>query len=191
MKCALMALAVVHAILERSAYADVIQFDDRTAWETAAGQYTTISFVGFPANTIITTQYAQQGVTFTDGIDLVLTGSNIFPNDGFGLNGAFATIAVSFSQPMSSIAVDFPGFVRFRLYDGEELLFENVTSFGIGGVGNFGGLVSGRPFDSAVIFDATDGFVFIDDLHFGPPIPAPAVGALFAAPWLVSRRRRA
>jgi hypothetical protein len=61
--------------------------------------------------------------------------------------------------------------------------------FGVGGVGNFGGLVSTEPFDRAVIWDYGDN-VAIDDLHFGPPIPAPSAAALIGGALLGARRRR-
>jgi MYXO-CTERM domain-containing protein len=54
------------------------------------------------------------------------------------------------------------------------------------------GLTTDAPFDRAVIWDPQGG-TYIDDLHFGPPIPAPPAGALllvgFGA-FFRQRRRR-
>jgi hypothetical protein len=156
--------------------ASVTEFTSKTAWQSAAGVHTTITFLGWPHNTNITTQYSNLGITFTDGLDLVYFSSG-FLNDGVGLNGAFDTIAVAFNQPMNSIAIDFPGALRIRLYANGNPTYES-TYFAPGGLGNFGGLVSTEPFDAALIFGSTS--VFIDDLHFGPPIPAPGALALIA-----------
>jgi hypothetical protein len=48
-------------------------------------------------------------------------------------------------------------------------------------------LVSDQPFDKVTFFDFG---LFIDDLHFGPPIPAPPVGALMAIGLGLQRGRR-
>jgi MYXO-CTERM domain-containing protein len=45
------------------------------------------------------------------------------------------------------------------------------------------------PFDRAVIWDPQGG-TFIDDLHFGPPIPAPPVAALLIGAAMAGARRR-
>ncbi len=161
----------------------------RTAWMADAASFTTIDFTGFPENTIITNQYQDQGILFTDGTDRVFYSSS-FPNDGVGLYGAIDTIHVSFLQPTHSIAVDFPGDVAFQLYWGGALVYASPGFFAIN-PGGFAGLISDTPFDAAVIFDPT-GNVNIDDLFFGPPIPAaPALAALaLVALFPTSRRRR-
>jgi len=78
--------------------------------------------------------------------------------------------------------------VIFRLYNQGQLIYTSGI-FGGGGVGWFGGLISTQPFDAAVIIDPL-GYVFIDDLHFGPPIPGPGALALLGAAALFAQRRR-
>jgi len=70
-------------------------------------------------------------------------------------------------------------------------LFYTSSKFGVGGIGNFGGLVSTEPFDRAVIWDyGSYPNVNLDDLHFGPPIPAPSALPFVSAALLAARRRR-
>ncbi len=162
----------------------------RQAWQNDAGAYTTIDFTGFPANTIITNQYQDQGILFTDGTDRITYNINAFPNDGVGLRGVLDEIHVSFLQPTQSIAVDFPGGILIQLYNNGQLVFTSPDVFAFN-PGGFLGLISDMPFDAAVILDPA-GNVNIDDLFFGPPIPAAPAAAIFALAALFpkSRRRR-
>jgi hypothetical protein len=181
------ALCSMHTLASHGA---VVQYNNKSAWQAAAGSHSTINFTGYPQATLITNQYSNLGVAFTDGIDLIhLSGS--FVNDGAGLNGAIDEIEVTFSQPMSSIAIEFPGFAAIHLYSNRSLIYQS-TAFGSTPVGNFGGLISDFSFDRAVIYDPS-GDVFIDDLHFGPPIPAPGALAIFGLAGLMcsQKRRRA
>ncbi|MCH8150794.1 MAG: hypothetical protein IH830_00290 [Planctomycetes bacterium] len=166
-----------------------IEFTDKEEWIAAVGRFTTIGFTGFPDGTFITDQYADLGILFTDGNDNIFLSDNGFPNDGAGLfGGGFTPIAVSFDTPQAWIAVDFPGDVQFELFR-EGVLIYTSSEFGIGGVGNFAGLVSSEFFDAAVILDPVDQSVFIDDLHFGVPAPG-GLGLLAVAALLPRRRRR-
>jgi hypothetical protein len=160
----------------------------RQAWVSDMGSHSTIDFTGFPANTIITTQYQNLGVTFTDGTDRTNHNANSFPDDGWGLNGAFDEIHLAFGEPMYGLAVDFPGVVKFRLYSQGQLIYTS-TDFIFGDIGSFAGLISDQPFDAALINDPT-GDVFIDDLFFGPPVPAPSALAAFALFFAARSRRR-
>ena len=172
------------------AHAGVIEFTDRAEWEAAVGSFTTIDFTGFPEFTIITTQYQDLGVTFTDGDDSTTFIPSAFLNDGWGLFGGFdGDIDLSFETPQRWIAVDFPGDVRIFLFSGGELIHFGTFSAGPDGSGGFGGLVSSQPFDSVALLDPIDDFVFIDDLHFGVPAPA-SIGILALAGIWHSRRRR-
>jgi hypothetical protein len=169
--------------------ADIVEYRDKGEWEAAAGSFSTADFTGFPDNTPIDEQYAYLGVHFVDGYDFVILDPEYttFLNDGAGLDGN-QLIDLVFDVPRSSIAADFPGFLTIELCYQDELFYTS-NEFGVGGVGNFGGLVSTEPFDRAVLIDPP-GQVFLDDLHFGPPIPAPSALCIVSAVLLVARRRR-
>lgn len=185
-----LACSVCAQTIATSCYGQATEYYDRASWESTVGEFTTIGFTGFPLGFLITDEYADQGVLFTDGFDQVFCCGFFatYPQDGAGLSG-LSQIELEFTQPMLWIAADFPGNIRISLYDGDDLIFSSI-SFGVGGPGNFGGLLSSIPFSRAVITDPTDAFVFIDDLHFGPSIPAPAAAPLFAATLLWGRHRR-
>jgi hypothetical protein len=129
------------------------------------------------------------GVHFVDGYDFVVLGWETFLNDGAGLDGN-ELVDLVFDAPVYWIAADFPGAIGFDLYfEGES--FYTSSEFGGGGLGNFGGLVSSEPFDRAVIWQyGTHPNVTLDDLHFGPPIPAPSALWIVTAALLAPRRRR-
>ena len=172
------------------AHAGVTEFTERAEWETAVGQFTTIDFTGFPEFTIITDQYEDLGVLFTDGNDTILF-NNGFLNDGVGLSGrAFDDIELSFVTPHLWIAVDYPGDVRIQLFDRGALIFTSSDNFPGGGFGFFAGLVSTEFFDGVIISDPTDDAVFIDDLHFGVPAPPTLAVLAFGALAACRRRRR-
>jgi len=182
---------VVTLTFSASAAADITVFTDKDEWESAVGEFTTIDFTGFPHATPIDDQYSSFGVNFTAGERIFGPSPSLFLNDGMGLWNNFAEpgIVAEFSQPMQWIAIDFPGFAAIDLYNGEKLV--GKTGFlGVGGGGNFGGLISTVVFDRAIIFDPFDDAVAIDDLHFGPPIPTPGALGLLAIAVLTSRRRR-
>ena len=168
--------------------AGVVEFLDRDAWFAAVGEFTTIDFVGFEPGTIITDQYADFGVLFTDGNDRIPPfGAGTFLNDGWGLDGN-GNIRLAFSEPQAWIAADFPGFLRIQLFKDDLLIFSS-GEFGQGGIGNFGGLISSELFDSAVLRDFPANFeAEIDDLHFG--VPSPSVIAFLVLGGLRGRRRR-
>ena len=165
----------------------VEEFTDKDEWIAAVGQFTTIGFTGFPHGTFISDQYADLGILFTDGADVILCCSkDTFPEDGAGLDGN-QQIDLLFDTPQAYIAVDFPGDVQFDLFSGGILFHSSV--FIAGGFGNFGGLISSRLFDAVVISDPVFGDVFIDDLHFGVPAP-PALALLALASLFCARSRR-
>ncbi|MDY7110197.1 MAG: hypothetical protein SYC29_16320 [Planctomycetota bacterium] len=171
-------------------HAGITEYDDKDEWEAAAGSWSTADFTGFEMGTPIDEQYAYLGVHFVDGYDFVLCCDyETFPQDGAGLDGN-EYVDLVFDAPMSSIAADFPGAIGFDLYfEGEP--FYTSSEFGGGGLGNFGGLVSTVPFDRAVIWQyGTHPNVTLDDLHFGPPIPAPSPFCIISAALLAPRRRR-
>jgi hypothetical protein len=171
-----------------AAFADIVEYRDKEEWEAAAGSWSTADFTGFPDNTPIDEQYAYLGVHFVDGYDFVVL-SDGFLNDGAGLDGN-ELVDLVFDAPMYWIAADFPSYLGFDLYFEGEFFYKS-SEFGIGGYGNFGGLVTTEPFDRAVLWKyGTFPNVFVDDLHFGPPIAAPSAMALIGGALLAARRRR-
>ncbi len=164
-----------------------IEFTDKDEWIAAVGRFTTIDFTGFPDGTLITDQYVDLGVLFVGGNENIFLSDNGFPNDGAGLFGGALPIAVAFDTPQAWIGVDFPGLIQFELFSAGELIYTS-SEFGVGGVGNFAGLVSTELYDLAVMSDPSGVDVFIDDLHFG--VPAPPALALLALASLFSPRSR-
>ncbi len=170
------------------AHAGVTEFTDRAEWEAAVGAFSTIDFTQFPQGTIITDQYQDLGVLFTDGNDSIFF-SNAFQNDGVGLTGrAFDDIELSFDAPQLWIAVNYPGIVQFELFHNGEPVYTSTVFSDI--LGNFAGLLSTQPFDVALISDPSDDAVFIDDLHFGVPAPPTLAVLAFGAVVTCRRRRR-
>jgi hypothetical protein len=167
--------------------ADIIEFTDKAEWEAAAGQFTTIDFTGFDSGTIITTQYVDLGVVFTDGDDTIVP-SDAFINDGWGLAGGEG-MHMAFTAPMTAIAADYPGALMMDLYRQGDLIFTS-SEFGGGGTGWFAGVVSSEPFDFVVFRDWIDQAVAIDDLYFGPPIPGAPAFVPFVLAAMTRRRRR-
>jgi hypothetical protein len=176
-------------VVAQSASANIVEYTNKVAWQNAAGSYSTITFTELPANTWITNQYAHLGVTFTDGSDQVAYMPGAFLNDDYGLNGALDETTLSFSQLMYTIAVDHPGAVRFELYYQHRLIYISSDFHAPGGIGGFAGLISDQPFDEVLMYDPSSDF-FVDDLHFGPAIPAPAVLTLLVGAGFVQRRKR-
>jgi hypothetical protein len=172
-----------------SAWAEVIEYEEKSDWLDAVGEFTTIGFTEFPHGTWVFEQYAHLGAHFVDGADIILCcDPESFPEDGAGLNGN-TEVHVVFDEPLTHIALDFPGATIIELFRGGELIYTS-DEFGGSGIGNFGGLVTTDPFDEVIIHDPVDFAVFIDDIHFGPPIPAPGVLSLFALGFIGSTRRR-
>jgi hypothetical protein len=182
--------AILAAVCASTLPAEVVEYDEKDQWEAAAGSWSTADFTGFAMGTPIDEQYAYLGVHFVDGYDFVLCCDyEVFPQDGAGLDGN-ELIDLVFDAPMYWIAADFPGAIGFDLYFEGEFFYQS-SEFGEGGLGNFGGLVSTAPFDRAVIWQyGTHPNVTLDDLHFGPPIPAPSATALIGAALVAARRRR-
>lgn len=188
-KCITGSLAICLSVgMPAHTFATVTEYTNKPAWQSTVGNnYSSIYFTGYPNNTFITTQYSSLGIVFTDGNDSIqLTPS--FITDGAGLTGN-NIIHISFSAPMFWIGADFPDALEISLYNQSSLIYTS-GKFGGGGVGFFGGLVSTNPFDSVVLLKPAGGDVSIDNLHFGPPIPAPGALALLGAACFFGRRRR-
>lgn len=173
-----------------SSQAVVTIFTQRSDWQSTVGPHTSITFHGFPKHTLITTQYAQLGVVFPDGND-VIDYNDSFLNDGVGLvsnDFVFGTIHMTFAQPITSIAADFLGTMDIQLFERGQLIYNSPVFFDSSS--RFRGLASTTPFDAAVIRDPSNGAVNIDDLYFGPPIPAPGAVGVMALVALARTRRR-
>ena len=161
-------LALTLMLLGARAHGGVQEFTDKDEWIAAVGDFATVDFTGFDVGTIITDQYADLGILFTDGNDRIQHTAS-FVNDEWGLDGN-GDIRVAFDTPQLWIGVDFPGGMRFELFSDGRLIF---TSFDYvpGGHGNFFGLLSNESFDVVVLGDIGGFEAEIDDLHFGPPGP--------------------
>lgn len=166
----------------------VVEFDDKAAWIAAVGTFRTVDFTKFPVNTFVTDQYADFGVLFTDGDDVISFGETVYPEDGFGLDGN-GNITLSFDTPQAWIAADFAGRLRIELYSDGQLSYTTDIFAVAGGYGNFGGLISTDLFDMAVLMDVPAEFeAEIDNLYFG--VPAPNALALLSLAALSRGRRR-
>lgn len=169
--CSVLA-ALASLIAGRGAGAGAITFTDRDSWFAAAGPVTTIGFGDFPAGTFITNHYQELGVLFTDGVDFTEGFDPVlYPVDGWGLDG-FHDIALLFDSPQRCIGVDHPGDMQIDLFS-RGAFQQSVYFPNIGGLGNFAGLISLEPFDSAVLIDPGGIAAEIDDLHFGASVCGP------------------
>ena len=156
------------AVVVRTAASDVLEFEDKADWDVATGaKYTTIAFTEFAPGTQLLNHFAYLGANFVDGYDQIHT-TESYENDGSGVAGQ-GYITIIFHEPMNWIAANFPGSLVFELYYGGALVYTS-ESFGSGGPGWFGGIVSTLPFDQVrcMRLPAFQPAVFIDDLYFGP-----------------------
>jgi hypothetical protein len=175
-------------VLTAPAVGEVMEFIQRSAWESAAGPYATIDFTGYHDGLVITNQYEHLGVTFTGALQFIAI-CGCYANDGAGLY-ALPYARMVFESPQNWIAVEFPGSVRFNLYYSGELIhtsqvFHDFFSY-------FAGVISSKPFDEVIIDYPSPEInsVGIDDLFFGSPIPAPGALGAFALAALIARRGR-
>ncbi|HRQ76084.1 MAG TPA: hypothetical protein PK098_09225, partial [Phycisphaerales bacterium] len=175
--------------MTQAAQSDVAVYSDKAAWMQAAGQVTNIDFVGYQfGDPVLPDHYAHLGATIT-GQQMGYYHTSAFVNDGEGIIADNHTLWVHFDEPQSSVAVDYPGGIRFQLYRKGELIYTS-SSF-TGSLGLFTGLISETPFDAVHLYrNGPSLSVAIDDLHFGPPIPAPGAMGVFALAALGHRRRR-
>jgi hypothetical protein len=185
-----LSMAIVTVLtLSSSARAEMSLLFDFAQWQSQAGSVTTIDFTGFPQFTIITNQYSDLGVIFTQGNDFVHNDPSQFPLDGWGLDGNNnSTIAMTFTTPQYAFATHF-GSIQYQLFSNGQLIYQSPP-MGVG-VSLFAGVISTVPFDSVVLFDPLDTIsVQIDNLYFAPGIPAPPAFMLLGAAGLCVHRRR-
>ena len=166
------------ALMAISVCAAPIEYTDLSTFNAAAGAHTILTFTGLAGGTIITSQFAGQGVTFTDGDDrAALNGAFITDGAGVDANGS---ISLAFSGLRDSIGAEYPGGLQFQLFQGATLVYTS-SQFGGSGTGFFAG-VTGVTFDHAVISDWVDSAVFVDNLHFSGQVsgvPEPSTAGLF------------
>jgi hypothetical protein len=139
------------------------QATDRQAWFEAAGETITLPFRDLAEGTlvIVTNQYAEHGVLFTDGDDFVSINKSAYPNDGVGLDGFGSTITAEFDPPIYWVAADLPECDPLLLFSGGRQILRTGTCF----AGQFIGAGSTIPIDKVIIFD-NGSCPCIDDLHF-------------------------
>jgi len=191
LRIALIPAIVIIASPFAPAYGDFQNFntEDRAEWFDTVGadNVTTIDFTDYPNETTLSDQYDHLGVTF-DGFNLVTGPFPVDFHDSWGLR-IFNGNDLYFSEPINWIAADILGIVGFDIYSGDTLL--HSAEAGHGGDGQFGGVVSDVAFDHIRIYNPVGFILGVDDLHFGPPIPAPAsLAPLVMLICIRSRRRR-
>jgi hypothetical protein len=164
--------------------ADVMVYEDFVAWQAVTPNFVTIDFTDLPNFTFVTDQYADQGVIFTDGDDIVFGPSPTFPLDGFGIDGQ-GEFNFHFSSPQSAIATHFTGGGQLLLFHQGQLVFNSGPYSGT--EGTFLGFSSTQLFDAARIIDDDPSVVF-DNLYFG--VPGPGVLPLLAMAGAIGERRR-
>lgn len=178
------------------AQAAIVSYTSKVDYLAAAGSQTEIDFTDLPDGTVLGSQYAAQGVSFTDGDDRVDTAPALF-SDGRGFfdgSGRAASVTMVFSSLITSFGVDFPGAAAFDLFDGSSLVGSSAN-FGGSGTGFFGGVVSTVGFNRVVMRDWAFPEGFYDNITFGSgggTVPEPSTlllaGAALVA--LGSRARR-
>ena len=184
-------LLLTIGILVHSGSAAITTYTDFAQWQSQVGPFTTIGFTEYPTGTIITDQYAEQGVVFPDGNDFVLNGfPKSFLQDGAGLrDNSTGIVRLTFSEPLTAIAAHHAGLLAtFRLFLNGEMVADTGHMSG-GGINFFSGIVSAVPFDSVTIVDSGIS-INLDNIYFGPPIPGPSAFALLAGGFISQRRRR-
>jgi hypothetical protein len=185
-------LAIIIATLTpQSASANVSEITNKATWQTAAGPSAAITFAEYPSGTQITNQYASSGVLFTDNVFVSVTATypsdshGVYSDDGFGNLG---TIHLSFTAPRLAFGTDFLGSIIVTLYSGGQLIFTSHEF--VAGFTPFIGFVSTIPFDAAVVTQPDTDEVNIDNIYFGPPIPAPGVLSVLFLGLVHCKRRR-
>jgi hypothetical protein len=165
------------AICVVPAHATVTVITNPQQWQSAVSSYSTLTFTDLPHQTVVTTQYSHLGITFTDGNDLTHI-SPSFPSDGHGLHSSddpqLGSIHMALGPPRFWLAFDFIGTFRVDLGNQGQVFFTSAQYSA--GFTPFVGFISTEPFDAAIARDWFDPTVAVDNIHFGPAIPAP--GAL-------------
>lgn len=168
----------------------------------------TIDFNAFSANTLITNQYAAQGVTFGNAsisqYTCCGTPGPVLVNSLDGGNSRSVTLDIFFTAPVDNISFDYNNYGgyftsnNFRLYGANNNLLEvgTPTSASASTLTNY--TFSAADVSRLTIEQPTQGWLFaIDNLSFTPngsTVPEPstlALGALALAALRLTTRRAA
>jgi len=172
------------------ASAGVQEFTTHDGWFDAVGGSANVSIIDFdefPINTTITDHYQSYGVTFS-GLNFISFSDTNHDPDNFAIR-MFNGNDIFFDEPIKYFGADIGGTVEYELYSGDTLLHESQW-FGSPPSEEFGGIISDIPFDRIHVEDPFDSLAIFWDMHFGPPIPAPATLAPLALMLLGRCRRR-
>jgi hypothetical protein len=148
---------------QQSVLTSITEYTDEATWAAAIGAPTVINPYGDLAHLeIVTNQYLPVGALYTDGDDVAI--DFVDSIDGRALNGE-GVINVELSDEAYAVGINYPGAVRITGFlDGAPVF--TSSDFGGSGTFFFAGIISTDPFDSLLIEDWVDGFVFIDDLNY-------------------------
>ena len=180
-------LLLVVLLPSDDALASVTVITNKAQWLSTVGAHERIGFTEYPNSTVITNQYSDLGITFTDGDDVIQTDPS-YTTDGVGLLSIPGTVTMSFSSPMYAIAFEFTDILTLKLYDGGELFYSSPWQFA--GFTPFIGFISTTPFDVAKAVDESSFAMTIDNVFFGPAIPAPGSLLLLVGGFTGQRSRR-
>ena len=190
-----MTLAVILGASAKASAAP-IEYTTLAGYNAAVGSQTVVTFVGLADGAVLGGQYSGLGVTFSDGNDLAFISGCCGGDGALAQGGSNTTLTLDFNGYRDSIGVEYPGAVRFRLYDGLTLVYTS-SNFGGSGSGFFAG-ISGVSFNRALVDDWFQPDVFIDNLRFdatgAAAVPEPAslllLGSGIAGVAANRRRRR-
>ncbi len=183
-------IAVAFVVSSNATAGIIFSSTSKDEWSSYVNnKYTTIGFADV-FQQIVTEQYADLGVHFTDADDYGVSNSKFV--DGFGIKGHFmfgGSITVGFDSPQMWTAVNFLGHVKLEIFY-EDVLVGTKSDLQTGIFNKFQGIVSDTQFNKLVISDWAGGLPFVDDLHFGGPIPAPGAIGIFGLAAIAGSRRR-
>jgi hypothetical protein len=161
---ALLATPVL-TLLAAPSSAQLTEYTAAGAFNAAVGSHPMLGFTDQPAGTVLTTEYsASHGVTFSDGDDMVRANTILFPSDGKGVDCS-GSMTLSFASARYAFGVDYPDAVKFDLFLGATPIGSS-SNFGGAGQGFFAGITSVQSFDKVVVSDWSDGFAYVDNVHF-------------------------
>ncbi len=162
---------------------------DFKLWSYEVGSFHTIDFTGFSHGMPITTQYEDQGVVFTGGVEQFRHDQVEYPIDGEGLFAEpWNDVIIKFDQPHLVYGQHFGYQAQLDFFLGDKLVFSSGV-LGKCGCGFFAGFISDLPFDQIIVNNPVGNPVEIDNLYY-VTVPAPASLACFLISGLCLRRRR-